>query len=218
MQEVADAVGVSRMTVSRALRNDPKISDGTKVRVRNACLKLGYQPDPRLSELMSHLRRSRNHRAIETIGYLHLMPEHDAGLSLLSERRVFDGCCARSQELGFRIDEFSWIPTQLAAEQLIGIVASRGIRGVVLRVTGSTPEGISTLYSQLAIATSDASFPHFNHAIPDHFQGMSLVVGKLWELGYRRIGFYLLDSVKEWAGGSVEGGLFLPSVKPGGFL
>ncbi len=199
MQEIAEDIGVSRMTVSRALRNDPKISERTKERVRRACAKAGYQPDPRLSELMSHLRRTKGRRSTETIAYLHLLPEEPMGDSLLNERRIFDGCCSRAGELGFQIDEFPWVPSNLSVKRLVGILRSRGIRGAVLRITGSVPKGMGELYSEIAIATSDETLTVFNHAIPDHFQGMSEVLEKLRKMGYRRIGFYHLDSVKDWA-------------------
>lgn len=199
MQEIAEAVGVSRMTVSRALRNDPKISVGTKTRVRKACETVGYQLDPRLSELMSHLRRTREPRSTETIAYLHLLPEEPAGNPELNERRIFNGCRSQALELGFQLDEFPWLPSDLSAKRLAGILESRGIRGAVLRITGALPKGVGELYSQIAIATPDEVLTVFNRAVPDHFQGMSEVLKNLWEKGYRRIGFFYQDTVKDWA-------------------
>jgi LacI family gluconate utilization system Gnt-I transcriptional repressor len=45
MQDVADAAGVSTMTVSRALRQDGRIATDTRRRVLEAVAKLGYVPD-----------------------------------------------------------------------------------------------------------------------------------------------------------------------------
>ena len=199
MQEIAEAIGVSRMTVSRALRNDPKISEGTKTRVRKACETAGYQLDPRLSELMSHLRRTREPRSTETIAYLHLLPEKPVENSEVNERRIFDGCRSRARELGFQLDEFPWLPSDLSAQRLAGILESRGIRGAVMRITGALPKGIGELYSRIAIATPDEVLTVFNRAVPDHFQGMSEVLKNLWKMGYRRIGFFYQDLVKDWA-------------------
>ncbi len=42
--DVARLAGVSQPTVSRALRDDPKVSDATKQRVREAAQALGYSP------------------------------------------------------------------------------------------------------------------------------------------------------------------------------
>jgi LacI family transcriptional regulator len=43
-RDVARLAGVSQPTVSRALRDDPKVSEATKQRVREAALALGYAP------------------------------------------------------------------------------------------------------------------------------------------------------------------------------
>jgi LacI family transcriptional regulator len=44
-RDVARLAGVSQPTVSRALRDDPKVSEATKQRVREAALALGYAPN-----------------------------------------------------------------------------------------------------------------------------------------------------------------------------
>src|SRR4051812_12676809 len=41
-RDVARLAGVSQPTVSRALRDDPKVSEATKKRVRDAAVALGY--------------------------------------------------------------------------------------------------------------------------------------------------------------------------------
>lgn len=46
MKDVAQQAGVDKGTVSRVLRGDPRISDGTALRVWEAARALGYRPDP----------------------------------------------------------------------------------------------------------------------------------------------------------------------------
>ena len=45
MEDVAKAAGVSRMTVSRAMRADGSVSEGTKVRILKIVEKMNYVPD-----------------------------------------------------------------------------------------------------------------------------------------------------------------------------
>ena len=45
VQEIADEISISASTVSRALKNHPKISQATKEKVWEAAKKLGYQPN-----------------------------------------------------------------------------------------------------------------------------------------------------------------------------
>ncbi|MGQ7844679.1 LacI family DNA-binding transcriptional regulator [Granulosicoccus sp. 3-233] len=45
MQDIADAAGVSKMTVSRALRNDEYVSARTRARIQAVIDRMGYVPD-----------------------------------------------------------------------------------------------------------------------------------------------------------------------------
>ena len=70
MQDVARAAGVSLMTVSRALRNAPKVSEATRERVLVCAQKLGYTTDPNLSRMMHAVRgrkRPRSHATIAVV-------------------------------------------------------------------------------------------------------------------------------------------------------
>jgi LacI family transcriptional regulator len=44
------------VTVSLALRNDPRITVETRDRVQALAKRAGYQPDPHVAELMGRLR------------------------------------------------------------------------------------------------------------------------------------------------------------------
>ena len=56
MRQIAALAGVSAMTVSRALRNNPRITPEVRSKVHKVALKLGYRPDPQVVKLMNHLR------------------------------------------------------------------------------------------------------------------------------------------------------------------
>lgn len=62
LREVAAAAKVCVMTVSLALRDNPRISEATRARIKRLAAELGYHPDPELSRLMNHLRASRTAR------------------------------------------------------------------------------------------------------------------------------------------------------------
>ena len=48
LRHIAERVGVSRITVSMALRDDGRISEVTRERVRAVANELGYTPNPRI--------------------------------------------------------------------------------------------------------------------------------------------------------------------------
>jgi LacI family transcriptional regulator len=56
--DIARALDVSLMTVSLALRNSPKVSKATRLKVRRMADKLGYRPDPEIARLMTRLHKT----------------------------------------------------------------------------------------------------------------------------------------------------------------
>src|SRR5687767_11084669 len=68
LEQIAKRAGVSRSTVSRVMRNDPRISAATARRVREAAKDLDYRPNPLLSTLMERVRVGRNVSYQGTIG------------------------------------------------------------------------------------------------------------------------------------------------------
>ena len=56
MRGVAAAAGVSAMTVSRVLRNDPRTSAAVRAKVLSAVRQMGYRLDPRLAQAMRMLK------------------------------------------------------------------------------------------------------------------------------------------------------------------
>jgi LacI family transcriptional regulator len=62
LSDIADAVGYSKNTVSLALRSDPQIPEATRAVIRETAERLGYRPNPVLSQLMAELRASQTPR------------------------------------------------------------------------------------------------------------------------------------------------------------
>ena len=61
MKDVAAVAGVHQTTVSLALRNDSRLSEATRQRVRRIADEMNYRPHPLVSALVT-LRRSRKRR------------------------------------------------------------------------------------------------------------------------------------------------------------
>src|SRR5260221_13204328 len=74
MQQIADAAGVSRMAVSLALRNSPKISKATADRIRKLADDFGYRPKPMVSALMTQLLQTREVKKPPVLSYVTAFP------------------------------------------------------------------------------------------------------------------------------------------------
>jgi LacI family transcriptional regulator len=70
MSQVAELAGVSKNTVSLALRNSPRIPPATRALVEAAAAQLGYQRNAAVGELMAQLRRTGSTQFTPTLALL----------------------------------------------------------------------------------------------------------------------------------------------------
>ncbi len=59
MAAIAEKAGLSKNTVSLALRNDPQIPTATRKRIERIASKLGYTKNPVVAQLMAELRKTQ---------------------------------------------------------------------------------------------------------------------------------------------------------------
>lgn len=172
--DVARLAGVSQPTVSRALRNSPKVSEQTKRRVRQAATTLGYVP----SETGRALSSGRTRRIgllltdLENQFYPHVIAPMHRELEALDYQLVLQ---TESSDSG------------RVAERLI----ANALDGVLLATT--------TVDSVLPLRLRDREVPfvYFNRtseavdadsATVDAETGMRQVAERVLALGHRRIG------------------------------
>jgi DNA-binding LacI/PurR family transcriptional regulator len=70
LRDVAASTGHSAATVSRALRGDRRITEAVRKKILRAAQKLGYRRDPKLAQLMSHLRLSKRRSFQGTLAWI----------------------------------------------------------------------------------------------------------------------------------------------------
>ena len=133
-RDLARHLGVAHSTVARALRNDPRISPAVRLRVTKAAQQLGYRRDPKLAELMAHIRQIRSRPFRGTLAWitdLSLEDEFQKKTHLL----YWPHAVRRAEELGYRLDRFTAVKAA-DAPRLARILKARGIQGVVLHLLG----------------------------------------------------------------------------------
>lgn len=132
MKDLAEAAGVSRMTISYALRNSAKIPAATKARIQSLADKMGYHPDPLIQRLSAHLAESRRSPFVGCIGYLTTDRVRGAWRSIPAYREAFAAAEERARQLGYRMEEF-WLGARgMTGIKLSRIMEHRGIQGVII--------------------------------------------------------------------------------------
>ncbi len=193
IQQIANHAQVSRSTVSRALRNDPKISEKTRSRIHRIARQLNYCPDPEISQLMRHLRFAGESVSLMPIAFVTCFPSPEEWKNSPSILKCYEGARSRARQHGYDLQHF-WLGDKEMSEARLGeILYHRGIRGVLI---APLPDGLSSMqmqwdrfaavtigYSLAEPAISRAS-SHFAHA-------MRIALAALELRGYRRIGLFM---------------------------
>jgi len=204
MRDVAKAAGVSQPTVSRALRNDPRVRTSTRQRIRQLAEEMGYSPNPLVSALMSQVTPHRHSRTRVSIGVLDCWPRT---LNSFFLTRYREGIQERAAGLGYRIEPLSFSELNGSAQRVRKVLRARGIRGLIVLPVPPETDLSGLDCDGLAVATIDFSLrsPNLHRAAPNYFQGMQLLLSSLSQVGYRRVGYCSLETedsfvASQWLG------------------
>jgi LacI family transcriptional regulator len=226
---IAEKAKVSRMTVSRALRDDASIPATTCRRIQKIARQLGYRPDPNLARLMEAIRVKRRNRLPNVIGYLTAHDDPKAWRAHPVQRRFFEAATRRATECGYRLEEFWAKEPGMTDERLSEIIHHRGIEGVIVAPLPAPQLRFQRLkwelFSAVEIGYSLPS-PELHRVCNHQFQSMMLLARRLYEMGYRRVGLAMspeqdervnhhwraghLAAHSRWGHGSLRRLLFLP--------
>jgi LacI family transcriptional regulator len=193
MREIAAVAGVSVSTVSLALRNSAKISARRRDAILKLVEKMGYRSDPRISELMVHLRSVRADRSPSNIAFV--IPEltRDQVRHYSPILCMLDGVREMADAFGFEVDVFHLADPGMNTKRLRSILSARSIRGVIIAPFASGVAEIDFDIRGFSVATAGYSIvkPRLHRACPHYQQMMDELLETCTELGHRRIGLVM---------------------------
>src|SRR4051812_17779296 len=106
LRTISEQAGVTRMTVSLALRNSPALSAKTRKQVQEIARRLGYRPDPVVATLLGNLRRATRKQNIATLGIVTNVWQGVTWRDIPTHRAYFEGAKGRAESLGYTVEEF----------------------------------------------------------------------------------------------------------------
>lgn len=192
-REIAAAAGVSVTAVSLALRNHPKVSAAVRARIQEIARNMGYRADPRISQLMGHLRATRVKRPLSKLAVL--IPELTA-TQLKSYHPIMEmlaGAREEAKETGFELEVFHLVEPGMTSRRLRTILRTRGIQGIFVAPFASGVGRVDFDFTGFAAATAGYSIiePLLHRSCPDYLQMMDETLEWVTRQGYRRVGFVL---------------------------
>lgn len=195
MQDVAEAAGVHRTTVSLALRNSSRLPAETRKHVQAVAERLGYRPNPLVAALMT-ARVSRKKRAFQgTLAFLSNDAKRptDWAKNPKSYGRMFRGAHTRAKERGYDLVPFWLGEAGLSGAEFSHTLLERSIHGLLIAPHTGSQHRIDLDWEQFSVVELGYNLvmPQFNRVVHDYFSAMQRVCREVQERGHRRIGFLL---------------------------
>ncbi len=198
LKEIADAAGVSVMTVSKALRDKPDLSAATKARIRALATQMGYVPD-----LWASGMRNRTSRLLGLVIPAATDPIY---------ARVMLGLEQCAQELGYDLVYTQSLGKPEREQAVLRRLIARRADGIfvspVYRMEPTAPiyEELRRCGIPVVILGHRAPFcSGFANVETDDLDASASATRHLLELGHRRIAFFAGPMVAPWAQERFEG-------------
>lgn len=195
LRDIAEVADVSRMTVSLALRGDPRVASATREKVRAIAKEMGYKPNPKIATLMSEVAKTHHTESGEHLAFLTSHRTEHGWKKWDHITRYFEGARERAAEYGYVLDPFWALDPKRPATQLAKTLWSRGIKGGLVAPLGADAvfgnrRTFDFDWERFSLVELDETLdsPNLIRARHDHFSGMLLLAHALESLGYRRIG------------------------------
>jgi LacI family transcriptional regulator len=191
LRDVALRSHVHVSTVSLALRNSPRLPEGTRARVQAIAKEMGYAHDPLLDALLAYRDSARRQSNPAVLAYVTSWP---VALDASPHHRFYwHGATQRAAELGFRLEHFSLSEPGMTDVRLGQILLARGIHGVVLSSFAEGSAEVRFDWAQFAAVRIELQpvWPPFRTTAVDHVRAIQEAVRQALRLGYGRPGFLL---------------------------
>ncbi len=186
LSDIALRAKVSTMTVSLALRNDPRVAKATRDRVQRLARTMNYRVNPLVSALMTSVRTRRRTSYRPIIGFV----AHEQIIEYATFRQYLAGAQERAKELGFKVDLFPFAAGDRSEARVDSVLQARGIVGVLIAPLFEPGCTIGIQWNNYALAALGYSMPapDLHRAVNHQHDSMSVALTRLDALGYRRPG------------------------------
>jgi len=198
LKDIAEIAGVSVMTVSKALRDEPDIARATRTRIRAIADQAGYVPN----------HAARGLRTCSTSQFALII----SALTNPIYTRVIMAIEEQAHEMGYEILLAQTLNNPEREEQVIRRMLSRQVDGLFVRPV-YRPDNTAVIYDELlghgtptVILGHRALFcSEFPNVQTDDLTGAQLATQHLLDLGHKRIACFTGPTFSPWAQERYEG-------------
>lgn len=193
LRDIAKKLGISHVTVSRALRNDPSISEKRCREVQKAAEDMGYVPNAMAVALGKQRYEKSSRPGGGELAWINTWPFPEQ----LRQYKEFDlywkGASEAAAKEGYRLEEFRC--AEIPLNRLEQILEARNIQGLLIPPIGKGevyPSGWEEFpwgkFSVIRFGYS-CKTPAFHAVASAQLNNAAEAIRKIAKKGYQRIGF-----------------------------
>lgn len=198
MRDVAKQAGVHVTTVSLALRNDRRLPQETRERIRAIADDMGYRVDPMVSALFHSRRANRGMAGRPRLAIVSFDSEGNAWPEWITSN-VLEGATERAIPQGFAVDIVNISDIDGDEEQAVKTLREHNVQGLIVMPPINEYElPVSLDWAQFSEVIVGQRYcqPHFHGVAIDFYHAASLAYRQCRDKGYRRIGI-VIDEAKD---------------------
>lgn len=199
LEDIAEKAGYHRTTVSRALKNDPRLSKATIDKIQKIAQQMGFRVNPFISSMMT--QRANKIRLSHAGTIAVILPKKEEEIDTLHYigQQSIRGILGRARERGFTCDTFDLSDKNLNLNRIGHILKARGISGLCFAPMIKPDNHLSMDWENIAVSAVGHSIksPPLSRSCHHQYHGMIIALEAIRNLGYKRIGFSLSPGVSK---------------------
>lgn len=192
VRKIATKLDLSPSTVSLALRSSPKISAKTRDKVMLEAELLGYRPNAKLNELMSHLRLNGTQPSVACFGVISFYDTLRPWEGSKHLTQIYNAMQSRGEKLGYRLESLGLNAPGMGPARFRSVLDARGIQGLLSFGSPNFAQEFPEELDHYAVVTIGLSISTPLHRVTSHFfNDLYHTLDRLYAMGYRRPGLLL---------------------------
>jgi LacI family transcriptional regulator len=205
IRTIAAAAGFGKTLVAKVMTNKPGVAASTRTLVLKVAREQGYLPDPEITRLMLHVRHRRTRRNALTMAWIRYAIRPAVPQNFPWFAKIWAGASARSQALGFSLDQIIEDVNAMSPARFVQILRARGVSGLLASPPWQAEVFWRLEVQDFAIAIAgEGNLPYiYDQSGPDYFHNIRLLMQELALLGYRRPGLVISDYMHMVSAGAI---------------
>ena len=192
IRDIAKASGYSVMTVSFALRADPRVKESTRLKIEKVAERLGYTPDPEIVRLMHRVRSNPSLETAEKIVILNSYAEQKVFSQDTFTQELMAAMVTRLHKHGFELKTCWMGEWDFDGHKIARALLDEKVSGIFIPpMAQGFPDDFQFPWEHFTTISVEErpNMPSVHRVHPNHFNNMTRLLEHLLALGFQRVGF-----------------------------